>query len=127
MNTLRRIPPVIILLVGLVAAALSIGGVIWPWCSVAAGILTIVVVSVQYKTQGSTIVSFTTDDWKKEGASFLFSAGQQHGKGSKPVASVYMPLSGGGYEEVICDVHTLESGEVILGAGSPFNGEVRID
>jgi hypothetical protein len=81
---------------------------------------------VQYKTQGGVTVQFTTSDWEAESDSFRFSAGRHHGKGSKPTVSVYMPMTGGGYEEIICDVHTLESGEVILGAGAPFDGEVRI-
>jgi hypothetical protein len=84
------------------------------------------VVTVQYKTQGSVAVTFTASDWKKENDSFHFSMGRHHGKGPKPVVSVYMPMNGGGYEEIMCHVYTLESGEVILGAAFSFDGEIRI-
>lgn len=127
MNQLRRIPSVFVWAIGILAAILSIVGVLWPWCAVLAGLLTIVIVSVQYKTQGSITVKFTTSDWTPSGDDFQFSAGRHHGKGRKPSATVYMPLATGGYEEVVCDVHTFETGEVVIHAARPFEGEVRIN
>jgi hypothetical protein len=49
-------------LVGLLVAALGIIGIFWPWCAIAAGLLTLMVVTVQYKTQGSVAVTFTASD-----------------------------------------------------------------
>jgi hypothetical protein len=125
MNLLRRIP-VLIMLLGLVAALLSILGTFLRWCAVVAGMLTAIVVIVQFKAQGNTTIQFATGDWQKIEDSFQFSAGRYHGKGLHPNVAVFQPSGDGGYKEVFCDVQTLESGEVLIEATTPFTGEVRI-
>jgi hypothetical protein len=84
MNMLRRIPPILIWIGGIMVAFLSIVGLIWRWCAVVAGVLTILVVTVQYRNQGSTAIAFRAQDWVKEKDSYRFSTGRQHGKGRKP-------------------------------------------
>lgn len=126
MNLLRRIPSVLIWLLGIAAALLSIVGAFSRWYIVLAGVLTAVVVTVQFKTQGNTTIAFTIEDWRETSDSFEFCAGRHHGKGAHPNVKVYTPSVNGGYEEIFCDVRTLESGEVRIGAATPFEGEVRI-
>jgi hypothetical protein len=60
MNLLRRIPSIIIWLIGIVAALLGIAGVFSFWYAVVAGVLTAIVVTVQYMTRGNTPPRLTT-------------------------------------------------------------------
>ena len=101
MNLLKKIPPALILLLGLVAALLSIAGAFLRWCAIVAGALTAVVVIVQFKTQANKTIHFTSNDWRENGDSFQYSAGYRHGKGRHPNVAVYMPSDNGGYEEVM--------------------------
>lgn len=126
MNKLRSIPPILVWTGGVIVALLSILGAFLPWCAVVAGLLTILIVTVQYRNQGSTAVAFKVQDWVKGKDSYQFTAGLQHGKGKKPNVAVYERASHGGYEEVFCDVKTLESGDVLLYVSTAFDGEVRI-
>jgi hypothetical protein len=80
-NTLRHIPPVLVWVAGLAVACLSVLGLLWRWCAVIAGVLTLLVVTVQYKNQGNTTINFRSGNWVKEGAEYRFSAGRHHGKG----------------------------------------------
>jgi hypothetical protein len=126
MSLLRRIPPKVVWLVGIVAALLGIFGAYSPWYAVIAGVLTAIVVTIQYMTQGNTSIPFDIADWRQNDESFEFSAGRYHGKGARPNVSVYMPTPDGAYEEVECAVRTLKSGEIVVGVSAPFAGEVRI-
>lgn len=113
-------------MVGLLAAALSVIGAFSPWCAVIAGVLTIPVVIVQYATQGNAVIEFSDDDWEDADGGFRLRVHRDHSKGPKPNVSVYLPTDEGGFEEVMCDVHTLPSGEVLIYASSRLAGEVRI-
>lgn len=129
MSFLKRIPPVLTFAIGLLAAAASIVGAFFPdfpvWAA-SGGVLTLIVVTMQYSATGPAVVSFSEVDWRAHGEGYRFATGTRHGKGRQPVVSVYMPLPAGGYEEVVCDVHTLDSGEIVLSASKPFAGQVRI-
>jgi hypothetical protein len=126
MKLLRKIPPAIVLFIGLLSVFLSIFGAFWRWWSVAGGALAAAVFIVQFMAQGNTTITFTANDWQKNGDSYQFSAGRYHGKGLHPNVVAYMRSTNDGYEEVICDVQTLESGEVLIEASNPFDGQVRI-
>jgi hypothetical protein len=125
-SAIRRTPALVFLVVGLLAAALSIFGDFWKWPALAGGVVSAVLFIAQYVRQGNVAVKFTVNDWVKKGGTFEFLAGRYHGKGKIPKVTVYIPSLEGGYEEVVCDIRTLESGEVIIGAGKPFVGQVRI-
>lgn len=126
MNLLRQIPSSLIWLAGLLASLIGILGVFNPACAVIAGVLTAIIITIQFVTQGNTTIRFQVGDWKKIGSSYEFSTGGRHGKGRKPNVTVYIPTSSGGFEKIECDIETRQSGEIFIGATRPFEGEVRI-
>lgn len=102
----------------------SNSGRILGWLGV---IITVFAAIFQYRHSKPFEVNFTEQSWQMqtEHDYILHILSSQHAKGANATATVYL-ANEKGHEEVMCEVHTKDGGDIEIQANKPFKGKLLI-
>ena len=126
----KTVPAWLLLVLGIIGAFLGIfeGNLVIKWTAFVVTALAVAGQYLQYLQSEMYVRTFSSANWFDRGDGFfgLTIPGNLHAKGSNPHIAMYMKSKDDRYSEVVCDVETAGSGDVIIRASEAFDGQIRI-